>query len=159
MHINFKGNNVQLTRFSDLGLRLLMYLAVNDRESPPVTVAEVAQQFKLARNHLVKVSALLTRHGYIRSIRGRAGGIELARPPEQIKIGELVRLLEGSEELINCEALSCVLNPSCGLKFALGNAMNTFYETLDTYTLASILRGKATTSIQGLQYDYIRLVG
>lgn len=150
---------MQLTRFSDLGLRLLMYLAVNDRQAPPVTVAEVAQQFKLARNHLVKVSATLTRHGYIRSIRGRSGGIELARAPELIKVGELVRLLEGSEQLINCEALSCILSPACGLRSALSHSLNTFYETLDTYTLASILKGKATGSIQTLQYDYIRLVG
>ncbi|MGP1717084.1 MAG: RrF2 family transcriptional regulator [Methylophilus sp.] len=150
---------MQLTRFSDLGLRLLMYLAVNDRESPPVTVAEVALQFKMARNHLVKVSATLTRHGYIRSLRGRSGGIELARPPEQIKVGDLVRLLEGSEHLIDCEALHCVLNPACGLKAALSHALNTFYDTLNTYTLASILKGKSTGSIQTLQYDYIRLVG
>lgn len=150
---------MQLTRFSDLGLRLLMYLAVNDRESPPVTVAEVAQQFKMARNHLVKVSATLTRHGYIRSIRGRSGGIELAHTPEQIRIGDLVKLLEDSEQLIDCDALHCVLNPSCGLKSALSHSLNTFYDTLNTYTLASILKGRPTTSIQTMQYDYIRLVG
>jgi Rrf2 family transcriptional regulator, nitric oxide-sensitive transcriptional repressor len=149
---------VQLTRFSDLGLRLLMYLAVNDRQSPPVTVAEVALQFKMARNHLVKVSATLTRHGYIRSLRGRAGGIELARPADQIRVGDLVRLLEGSEHLIDCEALHCVLNPACGLKSALSHALNTFYDTLNTYTLASILKGRSTGDIQTLQYDYIRLV-
>lgn len=150
---------MQLTHFSDLGLRLLMYLAVNERESPPVTVAEVALQFKMARNHLVKVCATLARHGYIHSLRGRSGGIILARRPDQIKIGDLVRLLEGSEHLIDCEALHCVLNPACGLKTALSHSLNTFYDTLNTYTLSTILKGQATESIQTLQYNYIRLVG
>jgi Rrf2 family transcriptional regulator, nitric oxide-sensitive transcriptional repressor len=150
---------VQLTRFSDLGLRLLMYLAVNERETPPVTVGEVAQQFKMARNHLVKVSATLTKHGYIRSLRGRTGGIELARKPEQIKVGDLVRLLEGSEQLIDCESLHCVLNPSCGLKAALSHSLNSFYETLNTYTLSDTIKGRSTGSIQKIQQDYIRLVG
>lgn len=150
---------MQLTRFSDLGLRLLMYLAVNEREAPPVTVAEVAQQFKMARNHLVKVSATLTKHGYVRSNRGRAGGIELARPAEQIKVGDLVRLLEGSEQLIDCESLHCVLNPACGLKAALNHSLSTFYTTLNTYTLADTIKGRSTGSIQQIQRDYIRLVG
>ena len=150
---------MQLTRFSDLGLRLLMYLAVNERESPPVTVAEVAQQFNVARNHLVKVSATLTRYGYIQSIRGRSGGIVLARAPGHIRIGELIRLLEGSEQLIDCDALRCVLSPACGLKAALNHALHSFYDTLNTYTLSDVLKGKSTGSIQKIQQDYIRLVG
>lgn len=136
-----------------------MYLAVNDRESPPVTVAEVAQQFNIARNHLVKVSASLTKYGYIQSIRGRTGGIVLARAPEQINIGDLIRLLEDSEQLIDCDALNCLLSPACGLKAALNHALNNFYDTLNTYTLADVLRGKSTGSIQKIQQDYIRLVG
>ncbi|SDK54471.1 transcriptional regulator, BadM/Rrf2 family [Methylophilus rhizosphaerae] len=150
---------MQLTRFSDLGLRLLMYLAVNEREAPPVTVAEVAQQFNIARNHLVKVSATLTKYGYIQSIRGRTGGIVLARAPDQIRIGDVVRLLEGSEQLIDCDALHCVLNPACGLKAALHHSLMVFYETLNTYTLTDVLKGKSTGSIQQIQRNYIRLAG
>lgn len=150
---------MQLTRFSDLGLRLLMYLAVNERETPPVTVAEVAQQFNIARNHLVKVAATLSKHGYIQSLRGRTGGIALARAADQIKVGDLVRVLEGAEQLIDCAGLQCVLNPACGLKSALQQALSAFYQTLNQYTLADTLRGRATGSIQLIQRAYLTQLG
>lgn len=149
---------MQLTRFSDLGLRLVMYLAVNARDTPPITVAEVALQFKVARNHLVKVSAALTRHGYITSLRGRTGGITLARSPDDIRLGDLVKLLESGEQLIDCASLHCPLHPGCELKYALTHALSTFYATLNTYTLEAVLKSNSKSTIQNMQYDYIRLV-
>ena len=86
---------MHVTRFSDIGLRLLMYLAREQRETPAVTVAEVSRQFSIPHNHLVKVAGLLARHGYIEAMRGRSGGLRLARPAESIRLGETIRVLEG----------------------------------------------------------------
>lgn len=145
---------MQLTRFSDIGIRLLMYLAVKQREFPPITVAEVASQFKVPRNHLVKVAGVLARHGYITALRGRAGGINLAQDPAQIRLGKVVRLLEGKDEVISCEGLECGLNRSCGFRGALKTAFNDFYESLDHYSLADIVTGEPRSEIVRLQLSY-----
>jgi Rrf2 family transcriptional regulator, nitric oxide-sensitive transcriptional repressor len=150
---------MQLTKFSDIGLRLLMYLAVNQRNLPPVTVAEVAGQFKVPRNHLVKVAAILSKHGYVKSLRGRTGGITLALRPDEISIGDVVRLLEGKVELIPCDELGCGLSLGCGLRSALKQSLHNFYESLNKYTLASITEGATHSQITRMQTAYIKLVG
>lgn len=146
--------NLQLTRFSDIGIRLLMYLAVKQREIPPVTVAEVAAQFKVPRNHLVKVAGLLAKHGYISALRGRTGGISLAQDSAHIRIGTVVRLLEGKDEVISCEGLECGLNRGCGFRGALKSALNTFYESLNQYSLADITTGEPKIEIIRMQESF-----
>lgn len=145
---------MQLTRFSDIGVRLLMYLAVKQREGPPVTVAEVAAQFMIPRNHLVKVAGLLAKHGYITALRGRTGGISLAQDPAHIRIGTVVRLLESRDEVISCENLECGLNRGCGFRGALKNALNTFYESLNQYSLADITTGEPKIEIIRMQKSF-----
>ena len=147
---------MQLTRFSDIGIRLLMYLAVKQRGTPPATVAEVASQFRVPRNHMVKVAGLLARQGYITAIRGRSGGISLAQDPTQIRIGTVVHLLENRDEVIACEHLECGLNCGCGFRGALKNALDTFYESLNRYSLADITTGEARNEIIRMQKSFIQ---
>ena len=147
---------MQLTRFSDIGIRLLMYLAAQQRITPPVTVAEVATQFCVPRNHLVKVAGLLGKHGYITTLRGRTGGISLASLPENIRIGEVLRVLEGKSELIPCEALECGLNRGCGFRNVLKSALEDFYNKLDQYSLADITSGEPKMEIIRMQANFIR---
>lgn len=147
---------MQLTRYSDIGLRLLMYLAAEQRVTPAITVAEVASQFKVPRNHLVKVAAHLAKLGYVDASRGRTGGIRLAKQAADIKLGDLIHQLEATEELILCESLECGLHKGCGLRGALKVALNDFYRSLNVHSLESITSGPAKTEIIRMQLHYLK---
>lgn len=131
---------MHLTRHSDYALRVLIYLALNKEEI--CNISEIAQSFNVSRNHLVKVVHQLVRLGYIHSIRGRGGGIELSRAPGEIRVGEVVRKTEKNLEVINCRKPYCPILPSCRLKRALNDATAAFLQTLDSWTLADLTRDK-----------------
>jgi Rrf2 family transcriptional regulator, nitric oxide-sensitive transcriptional repressor len=132
---------MQLTYYTDYSLRVLMYLAVNrDRM---VNIAEIADRYGISRNHLVKVVHNLARGGFIKSYRGKGGGIELAREPAEINIGEVVRYTEGPPKPVECfdaERNRCVIANACGLAEVIAEACDNFFATLDRYTLADLLR-------------------
>ena len=128
---------MQLTRFSDLGLRVLMYLNYPERIGP-VTIREIAEEFAVPHNHLVKVVNRLGKLGWIRSVRGRNGGLRLAIAPERLRLGHVLRGLEEVTQLIDCEAQPCVLRGRCLLKAALDAGLNAFYSKMDEYSLADI---------------------
>lgn len=130
---------MQLTFRADYALRALLYLATH--RGRLVSTAEISHAFGVSNNHLVKVMLLLTRKGYIRSYRGRSGGNELAREPELIKLGEVVRDIEPDFRIVECfdiETNTCPILPVCGLKPILGKAGNAFLQVLDQYTLAHL---------------------
>ena len=106
---------------TDYALRTLMYLASQDER---VTVADVATLFKISNNHVAKVVNQLSRFGYIRSVRGLGGGIELATPLEEIRLGEVIERFEGSLHLLDCVGTDnvCVIQPFCKLKGVLAEA-------------------------------------
>lgn len=132
---------MRITRFSDFGLRALIYLAPARETRPPVTVAEIASQFDIPANHLVKVVGHLARAGWVQATRGRAGGLRLNIDPASLKIGDVLRELEGATELINCDAQVCALRLNCGLRDALRVGMNAFYDAMNSYTLADVVAG------------------
>lgn len=138
---------MQLTQFSDIGFRLLMYLANERRVAPVITLAEVSSQYNIPKNHLAKVAAKLVKHGWIEAIRGRAGGLRLAMEPSSIHLGHVLRVLEGNPEVIDCDKLKCRLNSGCELKTLLDNAYAAFFNTLDQQTLADVTNGLATKEI------------
>ncbi|MFC5513022.1 RrF2 family transcriptional regulator [Massilia jejuensis] len=132
---------MRLTRFSDIGLRVLIYLERAGERLHPVTVAEIAAQFTIPQNHLVKVVGHLARAGWVHALRGRNGGLRLAADPQQLTVGQVLRELEGDNELVDCAALRCALNLDCQMRGALNAGMRAFYQELDRYTLASITAG------------------
>ena len=147
---------MQLTRFSDLGLRTLMYLAQHDRVDP-VTSAEIATQFEVSHHHVIKVVHRLGKLGWVETLRGRHGGLRLAADPAQLRLGQVVRGLEGSTQLVDCHTPPCVLRSGCGLKGVLDAGLEAFYAALDQHTLADVcskrtgallttLRRKSTTA-------------
>ena len=148
---------MQLTQFSDIGLRLLMYLARAQRETPEITLAEVASQFAIPRNHLAKVAGKLVKSGWIEAIRGRSGGLRLAMNPSKIRLGQVLRVLEGHAEVIDCEKLQCKLNKGCELKHALANAYDAFYSALDQHTLADVVGGLAGNQIVRMQKGFMKI--
>ena len=131
---------MHLTLHSDFSLRLLMLLAVEaDRKH---TVEEVASRYDISRNHLNKVVQTLVQANFIRSVRGRGGGVSLARPPEEINLGAVIRASEDNFNLVECfdkKTNTCILAPVCGLKGPLEEAMAAFLKGLDGYTLHDLV--------------------
>lgn len=134
---------MQLTLFSDYALRALIYLGVHrDRL---VTVPEIARAYGISQNHLVKVARLLTQLELVEAVRGRGGGLRLAKEPEQINIGEVVRGTEPHFHLVECfdgERDTCPITPACKLKNVLADAQQAFMDHLDGYTLAEFVASK-----------------
>jgi Rrf2 family nitric oxide-sensitive transcriptional repressor len=134
---------MQLTIFTDYGLRTLMYVAAHpDRRC---SVREVADHYGISRNHLVKVVHRLSLLGYIDSSKGKGGGIRLAQTAEQLKIGDLVRALEPHMQLVECfdpETNTCRISSGCQLKHFLAEANDAFISTLNRHTLADTVQNK-----------------
>lgn len=126
---------MQITRFTDLGLRVLMYLSVGE-PGAQATIPEIAAQFQVSRNHLIKVVHRLGQLQLVTTLRGRGGGIALARAPAAYRLGEVLRQLEDNTSLIECGDPPCVIRAGCRLKGALDDALQAFYRQLDQYTLA-----------------------
>ena len=132
---------MQLNRFTDLGIRVLMYLG--SIEGPSVTIARLAEDLQVSKNHLVKVVHFMAQQQWLLTSRGKSGGIALAKRPEDYAIGDVVRVLEqnsvNGERLINCQQPPCVLLPACGLPFILQQALKQFYQFLNQYNLADVV--------------------
>ena len=148
---------MQLTQFSDIGLRLLMYLAKERSVGPAITLAEVSSQFNIPRNHLAKVAAKLVKNGWIESIRGRSGGLRLAIEPSEINLGQVLRVLEGHTEVIDCNKLQCRLKAVCNLRALLANAYAAFFNTLDQHSLADVTDGLAANEIGNMHKGFIEI--
>lgn len=128
---------MRLTLFTDFGLRTLMRLAAEPRRV--FTTAEVADELRLSRNHLTKVVRDLRAAGFLETMRGAGGGFRLALPPDEIRVGAVVRRLEGRQPLVECfraDGGCCVLTPRCRLKARLHAAREAFFRELDAVTLA-----------------------
>ena len=134
---------MKLTAFTDYSLRVLIYLGAQpDRRA---TIAQIAKAFDVSENHLVKVVHHLGKSGWLANVRGRGGGLELARAPSRINVGHVVRSAEGTAVLAECFADSgshCAIEPCCRLKGVLGEAMSAFYAVLDRYTLADLVKNR-----------------
>ncbi|NJD06568.1 MAG: Rrf2 family transcriptional regulator [Methylococcaceae bacterium] len=133
---------MQLTQFTDYSLRVLIYLA---RLPPPgmATIPEIAAHFQVSKSHLVKVAATLSAQGFVESSRGKGGGIKLARPPQTIGIGEVVRITEPHMDLVECFDLKtnqCRIIRGCFLKAILYESRRAFLAVLDKYSLADAAR-------------------
>jgi Rrf2 family nitric oxide-sensitive transcriptional repressor len=132
---------MKLTQYSDLGLRLLMYLAIRKGES--VTIREMSERFSVSKNHMVKISHQLTKSGLIESLRGRNGGVRLARPPESINVEQALRATEDSFDLVECfDATTnhCAISGSCQLNGVLDAALAAFFDVLRAVTLADLVK-------------------
>ena len=131
---------MQLTKYTDYALRVLLYLAQKGERS---TISEIADTYRISENHLMKVVNQLGRHGFVDAVRGKGGGIKLARPPELVKVGEVVRCTEETLDVLECLTHEyrggCNLAPSCGLKSVLREAQQAFLSHLDDYTLRDLL--------------------
>jgi len=130
---------MRLSQASDFALRILMFLG---QTQEPQTVAKLASTLGLAQSHVMKIVAQLARAGLVETTRGRGGGIRIAKMPEEIRLGEVVRLIEPDLGVVACLKTvpsDCVFLPRCGLKGAMARAAEAFVESLNGQTLADIL--------------------
>jgi Rrf2 family transcriptional regulator, nitric oxide-sensitive transcriptional repressor len=140
----FIGNKfypMLLSRYSDNSVRLLMHLALKNEGY--VTVGQAADQGGMSRNHLMKISQHLSRLGYINTVRGKGGGMQLAQDPETILLGDLIGKTEPTLEIIRCERAECPVTGSCIFKTILLEARDRFIETLNKHSLADITANSA----------------
>jgi len=130
---------MRLTSFTDYGLRALMRMA--SAPGRAFSTADLADEFGLSRNHLTKIMASLAQAGIVTTRRGGGGGALLARPADQIHLGDVVRMLEAGQSLVECFAASggtCTLTGCCRLKARLRSAEAAFLADLDRSTLADV---------------------
>lgn len=126
---------MRLTRFTDYAVRVMLYLAAH--EDRLCSIAEIAKSYGISQNHLMKVVSDLAGAGYVQSLRGRGGGIRLARAATDINIGQMVRHTEGKVDLVGCG--ECALAPACGMVCVFREAVERFFATLERYSLADIV--------------------
>lgn len=151
---------MRLTNYSDYALRSLMYLAVQKDEQALANISDIASSYDISKSHLTKIIHKLGQLGYIDSVRGKNGGIRLARSPNEINLGVLIRQIEPDFELVECFAANtckkvqtpdvrnhaitgCVITPACRLKGVFFEALTAFIGVLEGYTLADIVENKA----------------
>lgn len=130
---------MRLTVFTDYGLRLLMYVAL--KTDGRATIQEVADAYGISKNHLMKVAYDLGRHGFLETVRGRGGGLRLARAPDKIGLGDAIRRMEEDFALVECfapETNNCGITGPCRLKGVLREALDAYLAVLDRYTLADL---------------------
>ena len=136
---------MKLTNYTDYSLRVLMYLAMKNKEDLS-TIQEIAEAYNISKNHLMKIIHHLGKLEYIITIRGRNGGFRLAKHPKDINIGEVVSNTEDDFNILDCFKEGggyCSISPSCKLKHALNEALKAFINVLYGYTLEDLVTNKA----------------
>jgi Rrf2 family nitric oxide-sensitive transcriptional repressor len=132
---------MQLTTMTDYALRLLMY--VGTRTDRLCTIAEVAAAHGISEAHLMKVTHRLATSGYLDTVRGKGGGMRLARPAASINLGEVVRDLEPDFRMVEClgDGSACTLTGRCKFTTVVTRALDAFHQELARATLADVLPG------------------
>jgi len=128
---------MQITRYTDISLRVLMYLA--SKPADIVSISHLSTTYMASNNHMVKVVHNLVKLGYLESIRGRNGGVRLSGSPDSITVSEVVRKTENHDKIINCAAANCPLHPRCSLTGVLHKANEAFYAALEDTSLADLV--------------------
>ena len=131
---------MRLTMHTDYALRMLIQLGINNDRL--VTVAETAEVYSVSKNHMMKVAHHLCINGYVEAVRGNGGGLRLAKRPQEINLGQVVRSTESDFALVGCfepRCEECRISSACLLRSALQRALAAFFAVLDEYTLQDLL--------------------
>ena len=132
---------MQLKKYTDYALRVLIYTGTKPNDEL-ASIKEISEVFNISQHHLGKIVFELNKMGLLETIRGRNGGIRLAKPASEINVGLLVRSLESDFNLLECfdkGTNHCVINPACTLKHALNKALHAFFKVLDEYTVQDLI--------------------
>ena len=132
---------MHLTTYSDYSLRVLIYLA-SKNNGELSNIKEIAEIYDISKNHLMKIIFNMGKMGYIETIRGRNGGVRLAKLPSEINIGEIIRKTEEHFYIVECfekHNNKCIMTPVCSMKQIFHQALEAFLQVLDQYTLDDIV--------------------
>lgn len=135
---------MELSRFTDYSLRVLIYAAA--REGEKVTLSELAQAYRISHHHLVKIVHYLGKLGFLSNRRGRSGGILLGMNASDIRVGDVIRKTESHFNLVECfdsATDTCRISPTCRLKSVLHEATQAFLDVLDHYTIEDLVQSRA----------------
>ena len=147
---------MQLNKFTDYALRILMYVA---RPSDvPYTIADIAKDLHVSQNHLVKIVHFMGKQQWVVTTRGKGGGIRLNPSARTLRLGEIVRVLQGHQQIVECNTPPCVLRSQCGLKGILDQALESFYQSLDQYTLGEVVQHGILPSSTRSDITFLELV-
>ena len=136
---------MQLTRHTDFAFRSLMFLASMPTDT--ATIQQIADRFTIPKSHLMKVVSTLSGNGYVRSTRGKQGGISLAKPAADITLKEIVVLMEKTLEPFDCAGQNCIILPSCQLKHAFNGAQEQYLNYLGQYTVADVINNDTSNAL------------
>lgn len=128
---------MQLTKHTDFAFRSLIFMASMPDEM--ATIKVISERFKIPKSHLMKVISTLVANGYVKSVRGKQGGVLLAKPATEISLREVVEVMENTLEPIDCIGQECVILKTCQLKSVLAGARDSYLEHLGKFTLADIM--------------------
>ena len=140
---------MQLNKFTDYALRVLMYIA--QPKALPYTIAEIAEDLRVSQNHLVKIVHFMGKQDWLITARGKGGGICLNPQALTLRLGEIVRILQRENPIVECNNPPCVLRSNCGLKSILDQALEQFYQHLNQYTLGEVLARSSAKNSKTIQ--------
>lgn len=135
---------MQLKKYTDYALRVLIYTGTKPNNEL-ASIREISEVFHISQHHLGKIVFELNKMGLLETIRGRNGGIRLAKPAEEINVGLLIRRLESDFNLLECfdrGTNHCVISPACTLKHTLNKALNAFFKVLEEYTIQDLINNE-----------------
>lgn len=148
---------MQLSLHADYALRVLIYLGAHP--GAKVSTLEISRAYGISRNHLVRVVQTLAQHGYLEVIQGRGGGVMLGRDPQQIRLGDVVKVAEANLRLVECfdrETNTCPITQVCGLKGLLREALQTFLADLNRHTLGDLMTAQRRRDLAGV---FVQITG
>ncbi|MEX0692824.1 MAG: Rrf2 family transcriptional regulator [Rhodospirillales bacterium] len=133
---------MRLSVHTDYALRTLMFLAANDGIH---SIAAISARYGISKNHMMKIAQRLVAEGLVKSVRGRSGGLTLSQPADEINVGHVVRSLENMGGFVGCFGAGgdgCIVSPVCGLRHVFVDAIESFLQHLDGYTIAEVIGDK-----------------
>ena len=142
---------MHLNIYTDIGLKIIIYLK-NSNEL--ATLTEISKQLNIPKNHLIKVANHLVKLSWIIAIRGRNGGLKYNTATDNLKLGDVIFMLEGKKELLGCDADQCKLRYACNLRKALNKALQVFYAELNSITIADITSGETAALVVLIKKHY-----
>jgi Rrf2 family nitric oxide-sensitive transcriptional repressor len=149
--ISPKEGGLRLTLHTDYALRVLMFAAMKGNSLS--TIPEIVVRFDISRGHVMKVVHRLGQLGYLETVRGKAGGVRLARKASQINVGAVIRDMEEELGVLGClqgGERYCRIEDYCVLRSALRDATNAFLATLDRFTIADLIKPRMLPSLLAL---------
>jgi Rrf2 family nitric oxide-sensitive transcriptional repressor len=128
---------MQLTKHTDFSFRMLIYLAMMQQDQ--TTIQKITERFDISKSHAMKIVNKLVHAGWIKSVRGKNGGIALACDPHEISLKAVIELMENTLEPVNCDVPPCLISGACQLKGILGEAQQQYLNYLAPLSLANLI--------------------